>query len=259
MSTIKTFETARLILREWQDKDIEPFAAMNKDPNVREFFPNVMSLEETKASVSFIRSHFKKYGFGLWAVELKETGEFIGFVGYSTPSFEAHFTPCVEIGWRLAKKFWGKGYATEAAKTVLHAAFVHYNLNEVVSFTAALNRPSIRVMEKIGLQHNSADDFEHPELPKNHPLARHVLYRLTSKQLEAKDSVVIQSYNSEWPKLAKFEISRLRALLNFNWIEAIEHIGSTAIPGIPAKPIIDLAIGVTDLKAAKALIPILEQ
>ena len=176
------FETKCLILREWKDSDIPAFAAMNQDPEVMEFFPSTSDLEGTKALVQRIRQHFKTHGFGAFAVELKATGEFIGFVGLMTPSFEAHFTPCVEIGWRIAKNFWNQGYATEAAKMVLRLAFEKYGLKEVVSFTAAVNKRSMRIMEKIGLQHDPQDDFDHPKLDKAHPLARHVLYRLKAVQ-----------------------------------------------------------------------------
>ncbi len=253
------FETKRLILREWKDEDIAPFAAMNQDPKVMEFFPATLSLDETKALVERIRQHFKTHGFGLFAVEIKETGEFIGFVGLMTPTFEAHFTPCVEIGWRIASAHWKQGYATEAAKMVLHMALEKYGLKEVVSFTAAINLPSIAVMKKIGLQHNPQDDFDHPRLDKAHPLSRHVLYRLTAKELQDRDAILIEPYNPEWPKQATIEISKLKTRLDFPWVVGIQHIGSTAIPDLPAKPIVDLAIGVADLESANALIPILRE
>ena len=118
----------------------------------------------------------------MWATTIKETGEFIGFVGLSIPSFEAHFTPCVEIGWRLTSSHWGKGYATEAALAVLKIGFEKYRLKEIVSFTASVNKRSIRVMEKIGMIHNVKDDFNHPKLAIDHPLSRHVLYRISSSR-----------------------------------------------------------------------------
>ena len=251
------FETKRLILREWKDTDIAPFAAMNQDPKVMEFFPATLSLDETKNLIERIRQHFKTHGFGLFAVELKATGEFIGFVGLMIPTFEAHFTPCVEIGWRIASAHWKQGYATEAAKMVLHLALEKYGLKEVVSFTAAVNLPSIAVMKKIGLQHNPQDDFDHPRLDKAHSLSRHVLYRLTAKELQDRDAILIEPYDPEWPKQATIEISKLKTRLNFPWVKGIQHIGSTAIPDLPAKPILDLAIGVTDLESAKSLIPLL--
>ena len=232
---------------------------MNQDPEVMEFFPSTSDFEGTKALVERICQHFKTHDFGAFAIELKATGEFIGFVGLMTPSFEAHFTPCVEIGWRIAKNFWNQGYATEAAKMVLHLAFERYGLKEVVSFTAAVNKRSMRIMEKVGLQYDLHDDFDHPKLDKTHPLSRHVLYRLTAKELQDRDAILIESYHQEWPKQAAIEISKLKTRLHFPWLVGIQHIGSTAIPDLPAKPILDLAIGVTDLESAKALIPILRE
>ena len=170
-------ETERLILREWQDADLPAFAAMNQDSKVMEFFPALLTPEESASFVERQRLHFKAHGFCSFAVELKATGEFIGFVGLLIPTFTAHFTPCVEIGWRIASQHWNQGYATEAAKAVLQAAFEKYDLKEVVSFTAEINKPSMRIMEKIGMIHDPLDDFDHPRLAKDHPLSRHVLYR----------------------------------------------------------------------------------
>ncbi len=171
-------ETNRLILRTWNDSDIEPFCEMNQDPSVMRYFPSIPSRDETKALLSKIYAHFDEHGFSLYAAERKDSGDFIGFVGLLSVGFEAHFTPAVEIGWRLASKHWGKGFATEAAKAVLEMAFDKYKLPEVVSLTAEINHPSRRVMEKIGLHHDLSDDFDHPKLEKNSPLRRHVLYRL---------------------------------------------------------------------------------
>ncbi len=172
-------ETERLILREWKDEDIPVFVAMNQDPRVMEFFPALRTEQESRDSVEGQRRHFKKHGFCFYAVELKKTREFIGFVGLFIPPYQTHFTPCVEIGWRLAHQFWGKGYATEAAKAVLKSGFEKHSLKEIVSFTSLLNQPSMRVMEKIGLKRDLNDDFDHPNIPKDHRLARHVLYRLS--------------------------------------------------------------------------------
>ena len=158
-------ETPRLILRPWKESDREPFARMNADPRVMEFFPARLSREESDALMDRVRSE-------LLAAELRETGEFIGFIGLSVPTFEAHFTPCVEIGWRLAAEHWGRGLATEGARAVLARAE-----GEVVSFTTVGNLRSRRVMEKLGLTHDPRDDFDHPRLPEGHPLRRHVLYR----------------------------------------------------------------------------------
>lgn len=124
-------------------------------------------------------NHIKEHGFGPFACILKETGKCIGWVGLYKPTFEAHFTPCVEIGWRLASQYWGKGYATEAAQAVLELAFTTWNLPEIVSFTVPANVRSRRVMEKLGMKHDPADDFDHPKLSTDHTLSRHVLYKLS--------------------------------------------------------------------------------
>ena len=170
-------ETQRLVLRQWLGRDREPFAAMNADPAVMRYFPAVLSGAETDVLLGRIQAHFDRHGFGLWAVEVKQTGEFAGFVGLSVPTFEAHFTPCVEIGWRLAQQFWHQGVATEAARHVMQMAFDDLCLAEVVSFTSVANWPSRRVMERIGMTHASGDDFDHPAIAADHPLCRHVLYR----------------------------------------------------------------------------------
>lgn len=171
-------ETNRLILRQWLDSDIPIFAQMNRDPRVMEFFPACLSEEETEEMVVRIRVHFQKYGYGLFAVELKSSGEFIGFVGLSIPQFEAHFMPAVEIGWRISAQYFGKGFATEAAKKVLEFAFDELKLKEVVSFTVPKNKASQRVMEKIGMSRDLSGDFFHPKLERDHPLSLHVLYRV---------------------------------------------------------------------------------
>ena len=124
-----------------------------------------------------IREHFDRHGYGLWAVEVPGVADFIGFVGLAVPRFESHFTPCVEIGWRLAREHWGRGYATEAAHAALEFGFLDLALNEIVSFTATTNRRSRAVMERIGMTRSPDDDFDHPSLPEGHPLRRHVLYR----------------------------------------------------------------------------------
>lgn len=172
-------ETPRLILRTWQEADLEPMALIDQDKKVCQFLPGIGSKSATKAGIERIIAHYKEKGFSLYAVELKSTGELIGFLGLMTPSFEAHFIPAVEIGWRLSSTHWNQGYATEGAKAVLDYAFTSLNLPEVVSFTAVNNQASRRVMEKIGLHHNTKDDFDHPKLEPNSPLRRHVLYRLS--------------------------------------------------------------------------------
>jgi len=171
-------ETARLRLRSWRDSDREPFAALNANPQVMEFFPECLSREQSNAGVDRILAHFDEHGFGFYAAELASEQRFIGFIGLNTPEFETHFTPCVEIGWRLAADSWGRGLATEGASAVVQHAFGKLGLKELVSFTVPANIRSRRVMEKLGFTHNPADDFDHPGLPEGHPLRRHVLYRL---------------------------------------------------------------------------------
>ncbi len=171
--------TARLLLRPWRDDDIGPFAALNADPRVMEFFPAVRTRAETEEQVARIREHFDRHGFGNWAVEVPGAAPFIGFVGLGIPRFEAPFTPCVEIGWRLAFEHWGHGYATEAARAALEFGFEKLRRDEIVSFTVPANRRSRRVMERLGMIHFPAEDFDHPLVPEGHALRRHVLYRLS--------------------------------------------------------------------------------
>jgi RimJ/RimL family protein N-acetyltransferase len=170
-------DTPRLILRLWKEEDLAPFAQMNACAKVCEFLSTRLTREESDALAHKIITHFEKHGFGLYAVEEKASGQLIGFTGLSIPSFEAPFMPAIEIGWRLDSRYWGKGYATEAAQVVLDYAFYQLALPEIISFTTPTNYRSRRVMEKIGMTHNINDDFDHPVLPENHPLRRHVLYR----------------------------------------------------------------------------------
>jgi len=171
-------KTERLILRRWRAEDRLPFQRMNADPRVMEFFPGLLTAEESDALVRRIESHFDRHGFGPYAAELVETGDFIGFVGLMVPEFEAPFTPAVEIGWRLAAEHWGKGLATEAARIAAGYAFDVLGLDGLVSFTVPGNVRSRRVMERIGMTHDPREDFDHPGLAEGHALRRHVLYRL---------------------------------------------------------------------------------
>jgi RimJ/RimL family protein N-acetyltransferase len=150
---------------------------MNADPRVMEYFPKLLTREESDTLIARIEERFEASGFGLWAVEIVESSQFAGFIGLSIPHFEAHFTRCIEIGWRLAAEFWGRGLATEGARAVLDFGFESLGLDQIVSFTTAANIRSRRVMEKLGMSHDPADDFDHPSLP-GHPLQRHVLYRI---------------------------------------------------------------------------------
>lgn len=168
-------ETQRLILRSWKPDDIQLFAAMNKDARVMRFFPAPLKDEETHSFYGRIQEEFAGKGWGLYAVELKATGAFIGYVGLHEIGFEADFTPGVEIGWRLAAEYHNLGYATEAAKAVLTLAKEH-GIRQLYSFTAAINRPSERVMQKIGMK--KAGEFDHPKLEPDSPLRRHVLYSI---------------------------------------------------------------------------------
>ena len=177
-SGMTTPTSDRLILREWCDDDLGAFADINADARVMEHFPKMLSREESDAVAVRIRQHFAEHGFGLWAVEVPGAAAFIGFVGLSTPKFDAHFTPSVEIGWRLAQEHWNQGYATEAAGAALAFGFSEIGLPEVVSFTAMQNLASRRVMEKLGMSHDASEDFDHPLLAAGDPLQRHVLYRL---------------------------------------------------------------------------------
>ena len=171
-------QTNRLILRQWRDSDIPTFIEMGQDPRVMEFFPTLWSEEKSRDCAAYFREHFTENHFGFFAVELKETQQFIGFVGIAKVGFDSHFTPAVEIGWRLASQHFGKGYATEAAREVLRFAFADLGLDEIVAFTVPANIPSRHVMEKIGMSHDEKDDFAHPKLSPDHRFAQHVLYRI---------------------------------------------------------------------------------
>jgi RimJ/RimL family protein N-acetyltransferase len=174
---VPVVRSERLILRGWRRADLEPFASMNADPLVMEHFPSIMTRDESDAVAARIGAGWSR-GFGLWAVEERATGQFVGFVGLSVPSFDAPFTPTIEIGWRLAQPVWGRGYATEAALSTLVWARDHVTppRGEIVSFTTVANRRSRRVMEKLGFTHSEMDDFDHPALP-DWEFRRHVLYR----------------------------------------------------------------------------------
>ena len=169
--------TQRLILRRWRPSDREPFARMNADPAVMRHFPRPLTREESDALAERADAEFDQCGYGLWAVEVPGEAEFIGFVGLSLH----RFFPVPEIGWRLDRPFWGRGYATEAARAALEDGFARLGLREIVSFTSPLNTPSVAVMERLGMTHDPADDFDHPNLPEGHPLRHHVLYRIAAR------------------------------------------------------------------------------
>jgi RimJ/RimL family protein N-acetyltransferase len=175
-------ETTRLRLRDWVETDLEPFSKLNADEEVMRFFPKTLSNEETLVFYDAIISEFKECGFGLYAVELKEKKEFIGFIGFHRAFFEADFTPCIEIGWRLKKEAWGKGYATEGAAACLQYGFQELGFKDIYSFTAEINNPSINVMKKIGL--NFIKTFNHPKVTKDSPLKKHVLFHIHQRETD---------------------------------------------------------------------------
>ncbi len=175
-------ETGRLRLRPWRERDLAPFAALNGDPQVMEYFPGILSAEQSDEFAADIRQGLEERGWGLWAVEQPGVVEFAGFVGLAIPRFEAPFMPCVEVGWRLARHCWGRGLAPEAARAALAFGFAELGLEEIVSFTASSNSASQRVMEKLGMVRDPAEDFDHPSLAEGHPLRCHVLFRLSRER-----------------------------------------------------------------------------
>jgi RimJ/RimL family protein N-acetyltransferase len=180
--------TERLQLRQWRDEDKPIFAEMNADPRVMEFFPSLLTRQQSDAGVDRSITHIEKYGWGFWALELRETEEFLGFVGMKNVTEDLPFAPAVEIGWRLAFPYWGKGYASEAAKASLDVAFNTLNLSEVVSFTPLQNLRSQRVMERLGMRRDSLV-FEHPQVPTESPLLKHCLYRINADEWSREHSI----------------------------------------------------------------------
>lgn len=174
-------QTERLILRTWADEDAEAYFEINQDPKVIEFLKGPLNKQQVQDFIEYVRRHDEQYGYTTWAVELKETSRLMGFIGLNYVDWPAHFTPAVEIGWRLGSQYWGKGYATEGAQAVLDYGFKQCNLQEIVSFAVPANVRSIRVMEKIGLKRDMQGDFLHPKLPQGHPLAKHILYRVRKR------------------------------------------------------------------------------
>lgn len=177
-------ETNRLYLRNFIDADLQSMYAINQDPAVMEYFSGLQDLESTRQFITKVKNHFDEYGFSLYATIRKDNQEFIGFIGLLTTDFKAHFTPAIEIGWRLSSQHWEQGFATEGAKAVVDYAFNHLNLPEIVSFTVYNNKKSRHVMQKIGLYHNIDNDFDHPKVEHNDNLKKHVLYRLTKYQYQ---------------------------------------------------------------------------
>jgi RimJ/RimL family protein N-acetyltransferase len=177
MGRAPELRTERLVLRRWRDDDREPFARLNADPEVTRYLPGPLTRDESDAMIERIDAHFDEHGFGLWAVEIPGVTPCAGFVGLAVPTFDAPFMPVVEVGWRLSPEVWGHGYATEGGRAAMAFGFDACGLDQIVSFTAVGNWPSRRVMERLGMRHDEADDFDHPRLEIGHRLCRHVLYR----------------------------------------------------------------------------------
>ncbi|MDQ6841866.1 MAG: GNAT family N-acetyltransferase [Actinomycetota bacterium] len=174
---MEELRTPRLLLRHWRESDRQPFAALNADPEVMRYFPAPLPPDQSDAFVEMVLARIDRQGWGLWAVEVIDEARFIGLVGLNEAGFDAHFTPAVEVGWRLMRSSWGNGYATEAAGGAIEFGFDELRVEEIVSFTAAINEPSQQVMERLNMTRNPADDFDHPAVPEG-PLRRHVLFRL---------------------------------------------------------------------------------
>ncbi len=170
--------TPRLLLREWCEQDLQPFVALSADPAVMKYLMPLGGETGCAAMVERIQTHFAAHGFGFWAVEIPGEAPFIGLVGLAVVAFDAHFTPAIEIGWRLATRYWGRGLATEAAAAALGFGFGTLGCEEIVAFTVPDNCPSRRVMERLGMTRAELDDFDHPRVPPDHRLRRHVLYRI---------------------------------------------------------------------------------
>ncbi len=179
--TVTELTTERLLLRDWRETDREPWVAMNADPEVMRYFPSTRSRADSDQAMDRFQAMLRRQGYGLWAVEVPATGEFIGFVGLNPAPDDYPAAPAMEIGWRLARSSWGHGYATEAARAVLAHAFGPIGFTDLVSFTTVTNTPSRRVMEKIGMTYDPADDFDNPKV-KGWWGAPHVVYRLSASR-----------------------------------------------------------------------------
>lgn len=176
--------TRRLLLRRWQEQDREPFSAISADPKVMEHFPASLSRAQSAALIERTEASFDAHGYGLWAVELCGESSLVGFLGALAVEDDLPFYPAVELGWRLGREFWGRGIATEGARAVSEYAFQTLGLRELVAYTAARNLRSQRVMERLGMHRDAAEDFLHPKLSLDHPLAPHMLYRLRPSDLQ---------------------------------------------------------------------------
>ncbi len=179
-------ETSRLVIRQWQSTDYEPFSQMNQDPEVMQYFPKLLTPAESHAMIEKSITGLEQDKVGFWAVQSKDIGEFLGFVALAKVQFDCKFKGSIEIGWRLKKTAWGKGFASEGARKLLEYGFLTLGLPEIVSLTAKVNQRSWRVMERIGMRTNEADDFEHPKVALDSHLRPHVLYRLSKNEWAAK-------------------------------------------------------------------------
>jgi RimJ/RimL family protein N-acetyltransferase len=184
--------TERLILRPWRKNDLDSFAKINADPKVMEFYPSVMTREESDDLAMKFQKEFKERGYGFWAVEVPGVADFIGYVGLNYWNLEMPFAPCIDIGWRLDSSFWGHGYATEGAEASLHYGFKILGLSEIVAMATIENARSKRVMERLGMKSDPAENFEHPKVPKGDPLSWRVLYRLPSTEWAAQSKPAAQ-------------------------------------------------------------------
>jgi len=189
--TAPNLETKRLILRQWKEKDIKAFLKINSDPKVMEFFPSTLTEKESNKLAKRIIKELNEKEYGFWAVEVKNKASFIGFIGLHYQDFEAAFTPCIEIGFRLAFNYWNMGYGAEGSLAVLEYGFNKLNLDKIVSFTSEKNYRSIALMKKLQMQNNPKDNFEHPKLSKGHPLSKHVLYSLTKNEWMSKKAKLL--------------------------------------------------------------------
>ncbi len=174
--------TERLLLRRWRDEDLEPFAALNTDPEVMRYFPRLLDRETTATIIENMEAHTEKYGFGYWPIEVPGVAPFIGFVGLMITPFQAPFTPCIETAWRLARPYWGRGYAIEGATATLMFAFEHLPMDEVVAFAVPENQRSLRLIKRLGMVRRLEDDFDHPGVEEGSPLRRHHLYRMSRER-----------------------------------------------------------------------------
>jgi ribosomal-protein-alanine N-acetyltransferase len=181
MNSVIELETNRLKLRQWKASDLPAFSQMNADTEVMRYFPHVLSEHESNILANKLKKLIAEQTWGLWAVEIKLTKTFIGFVGLHKSSIDLSVSPCIEIAWRLSQKYWGKGYATEAAFEVLSTAFIRLKINEIYSFTSSVNVRSQSVMTRLNMV-NTGNNFDHPNIIKNHPLREHVLYKLNAEQ-----------------------------------------------------------------------------